>query len=110
MKRLICILLLAALLCGCGSTAVPVADANGDGKLTCTLEIRCDVLMALLWAGGALPWAMGLAAWNYYPSLEGALLGPVQVLAYLSYGALTLLPLIIDLTEDHKWNSLRSRI
>ena len=45
MKRLICILLLAALLCGCGSTAVPVADANGDGKLTCTLEIRCDVLL-----------------------------------------------------------------
>ena len=34
------------LLCGCGkSEGVEVADTNGDGKLTCTLEIRCDTLL-----------------------------------------------------------------
>ncbi len=34
------------LLCGCGkSDGVEVADTNGDGKLTCTLEIRCDTLL-----------------------------------------------------------------
>lgn len=34
------------LLCGCGkSDGAEVADTNGDGKLTCTLEIRCDTLL-----------------------------------------------------------------
>lgn len=34
------------LLCGCGKRdGVEVADTNGDGKLTCTLEIRCDTLL-----------------------------------------------------------------
>ena len=34
------------LLCGCGASDTPdVPDTNGDGKLTCTLEIRCDVLL-----------------------------------------------------------------
>ena len=49
MKRILkCGLLLVLVLSlwGCGKTgAVPVADANGDGRLTCTLEIRCDVLL-----------------------------------------------------------------
>lgn len=36
---------LLILLCGCGKPAVNVPDTNGDGRLTCTLEIRCDVLL-----------------------------------------------------------------
>ena len=49
MKRFVkfslCILALV-MLCGCGkSNTAEVADANGDGKLTCTLEIRCDTLL-----------------------------------------------------------------
>lgn len=39
------LLLMLLLLCGCGSTAVNVPDTNGDGRLTCTLEIRCDTLL-----------------------------------------------------------------
>ncbi|MBR2310446.1 MAG: DUF4430 domain-containing protein [Oscillospiraceae bacterium] len=48
MKRFVTIMVLALslLLCGCGkSNEVEVADTNGDGKLTCTLEIRCDTLL-----------------------------------------------------------------
>ena len=49
MKRIVKVLILVfllALLCGCGkSGTVQVADVNGDGKLTCTLEIRCDTLL-----------------------------------------------------------------
>ena len=46
MKKWIMILLAALLLCGCGnSEKVEVADGNGDGKLTCTLEVRCDTLL-----------------------------------------------------------------
>lgn len=43
----ICILsMLLVLLWGCGKNkTVEVADTNGDGKLTCTLEIRCDTLL-----------------------------------------------------------------
>ena len=52
MKRFVMIMVLALsllLLCGCGnSEKVEVADRNGDGKLTCTLEIRCDTLLGNL--------------------------------------------------------------
>ena len=52
MKRIvkvIILVLLLSMLCGCGKTnTTQVADANGDGKLTCTLEIRCDTLLGNL--------------------------------------------------------------
>lgn len=49
LKCSILMLLIAALLCGCGGkNEAQVADTNGDGKLTCTLEIRCDNLLANL--------------------------------------------------------------
>lgn len=50
MKRTVSILLIIALvlaLSGCGKEqdTVNVPDVNGDGKLTCTLEVRCDTLL-----------------------------------------------------------------
>ena len=52
MKRIvkvIILVLLMSMLCGCGKTnTTQVADANGDGRLTCTLEIRCDTLLGNL--------------------------------------------------------------
>ena len=49
MKRFVKFSILAVillLLCGCGKTdKVEAADTNGDGKLTCTLEVRCDTLL-----------------------------------------------------------------
>lgn len=67
-------------------------------------------LLAVLCVGAAAPCLTGFAAWNYYPSLSGDLLGPVQVLAYLCCGGMYNLPLIIDFMEDRKWNSFRSKI
>ena len=42
--------------------------------------------------------------------MTGAALGLGQIISYLSFLGLCLMPLIIDLTEDFKWNSLRSKI
>lgn len=42
------VLVLTLFGCGAGSDTVNVPDTNGDGKLTCTLEIRCDTLLSHL--------------------------------------------------------------
>ena len=43
--KLSILVLILAMLCVCGNRdAVDVPDTNADGKLTCTLEIRCDTL------------------------------------------------------------------
>ena len=68
------------------------------------------ILLILMSLGTVLPCVTGHTAWNYYPSLSGQLLGPVQLMAYLCYGGMCNLPLIINLMEDRKWNFLRSRI
>ena len=67
-------------------------------------------LLLLLCAGAAAPHFAGLMEWNYYPSLTGELFGPLQVAAYLCYGGMCNLPLIIDRREDRKWNAFRSKI
>ena len=52
MKRIAKVMILVLALCmlvGCGKTnSAQVMDVNGDGKLTCTLEIRCDTLLGNL--------------------------------------------------------------
>lgn len=49
MKRILkltILLLVLTMLCACGNSKVTqVEDTNGDGKLTCMLEIRCDNLL-----------------------------------------------------------------
>lgn len=67
-------------------------------------------VLFLLCAGAAVPHIVGLMGWNYYPSMTGELIGPVQIFAYLCYGGMCNLPLIIDMMEDRKWNALRSKI
>lgn len=73
-----------------------------DGITLLTLFLLC--------VGAAAPHVVGLMGWIYYPSMTGELLGPVQILAYLCYGGMCNLPLMIDLMEDRKWNALRSKI
>lgn len=42
---LLAICLVAIVLCGCNQTKTVVPDTNGDGILTCTLEVRCNTLL-----------------------------------------------------------------
>ena len=52
MKHIVKIMILVIVLSmfyGCGkANTAHVADTNGDGKLTCTLEVRCDTLLGNL--------------------------------------------------------------
>ena len=66
--------------------------------------------MAVLCLGAVMPSLMGWISWVYYPTMTGSLFGLPQLLSYVCYSGLCLLPLMIDLTEDRKWNSLRSKI
>ena len=44
--KMVILVLVLSILWGCGkANTADVADTNGDGKLTCTLEIRCDTLL-----------------------------------------------------------------
>jgi len=73
-----------------------------DGITLLTLFLLC--------VGAGLPHVVGLMGWTYYPGMTGDLLGPVQIMAYICYGGMCNLPLIINLMEDRKWNALRSKI
>lgn len=70
------------------------------------------VLVALLALGGytALSAAMGKLHFQYYPMLSGARTGVYAVSVELCYAALCLLPLMLGIWEDYKWNSFASKI
>ena len=67
-------------------------------------------ILAVLCMGTILPWLTGTVTWSFYPAMTGALLGPGQVVSYLSFAGMGLMPLFIDWKEDRKWSSLRSKI
>ena len=66
--------------------------------------------MAVLCMGAVTPSLAGWTTWEYYPNMVGNLFDSTQLLSYFCYCGLCNLPLIIDLSEDRKWNSLRSKI
>ena len=66
--------------------------------------------LMVLWMGALLPWLTGALSWEYYPQLAGELTGVWHIAAYLCYLSVCLTPLMINIWEDRKWNSLRSKI
>ena len=67
-------------------------------------------ILALLCLGTVTPWLTGAVSWSFFPAMTGVTAGFGPILSYLSFLGLCLMPLTIDLTEDCKWNSLRSKI
>ena len=67
-------------------------------------------VLAVLFLGTVLPWVTGSVKWEFYPTMTGALTGAGPILSYLSFFGICVIPLTIDLTEDCKWNALRSKI
>lgn len=66
--------------------------------------------IAGLCTGTLIPWVTGDVAWNFYPAMTGELLEGGPILSSLCFTGICLMPLIIDLTEERKWNLLRSKI
>ena len=86
-----------------GRTAYAIFHFEGrDGAFLAVLTGLC--------LGTALPWALGAVTWTFYPAMTGNLVGLWPAVSYLCFAGICLMPLIIDLTEDFKWNSLRSKI
>ena len=67
-------------------------------------------LLAALCIGTILPWLTGTVQWVFFPAMTSPLLGFGQIVSYLSFTGICLMPLTINFMEDCKWNSLRSRI
>ncbi|MBE6949999.1 MAG: energy-coupling factor transporter transmembrane protein EcfT [Ruminococcaceae bacterium] len=67
-------------------------------------------VLAALCLGTILPWLTGTVQWVFFPAMTSPLLGFGQIVSYLSFAGICLMPLTINFTEDCKWNSLRSRI
>lgn len=65
--------------------------------------------MILLLAGQIIFTILGCGRVSYYPYFE-LVISPVAIAGYICYGLMCLMPMIINLTEDVKWNYFRSEI
>ncbi|MEA4965724.1 MAG: energy-coupling factor transporter transmembrane component T [Oscillospiraceae bacterium] len=77
------------------------------------LTPRDLVALAVLFAAGAyvvLGSALGGISFQYYPVLSGRLTGAYSISIFFCYLLLCLLPMLINVCEDLKWNSLTSAI
>ena len=52
----------------------------------------------------------GINSFTCYPRISFSQTGIMSVIQYISFGLLSFLPVIFELTEDHKWRSLLSEI
>ena len=51
---------------------------------------------------------LGGLRWTYYPMINGVTFGLFPLSLYLSYFALCITPLVLNVRENRKWNALRS--
>ena len=69
----------------------------------------------LAWLGLAVMFLIsgavsGYSDWTYYPSFGGEISAPLTVALEAVYLAVCLTPIIVDVLEDRKWRSSRSKI
>lgn len=73
-----------------------------DGRI---LTILLLAFVYLLVGGFA-----GATAWYYYPNIEGAKLSSYSGSVYMVYMFVCMLPLLLKVVEERRWNKLQSRI
>ena len=69
----------------------------------------------LVWMGGCglylgSGWLLGALDWRYYPNLKGAAITPLTVSFWIVYLVLCLTPVILNASEDRRWEKLRRSI
>ena len=71
----------------------------------------CLLLFSVL-LGGLTCLSLGTGALDvtFYPTVQFASITPMSLLGYLSYGAMTLLPTLIEVEEKIRWKFLQSKI
>ncbi len=50
---------------------------------------------------------LGGLKWRYYPTMKGVALGPFSASLFACYFALCIMPVVLNVREERKWNALR---
>ncbi len=115
--RIFSILLSWALENGIVTANSMSARGYGTGRRThfsiFSFTWRDALLLAatlLLAAGTIIPLALGAVTFTFYPTLHLHHAGALSYLCYLSYGALVVLPILLETEDAVKWKYLRSKI
>lgn len=114
--RVFSVLLTWALENGIITADSMAARGYGIGKRTHFSVFRfriADVILLLLTLTLGIVTCVSLGAnaldITFYPKIKISALTPVSVLGLTAYGILTMLPIIVELTEKIKWNYLKSK-
>ena len=115
--RVFSVLLTWALEKGIITADSMAARGYGIGKRTHFSVFRfriADVILLLLTLTLGIVTCVSLGTnaldITFYPKIKISALTPVSVLGLTAYGILTMLPIIVELTEKIKWNCLKSKI
>lgn len=114
--RVFSVLLTWALENGIITADSMAARGYGIGKRTHFSVFRfriADVILLLLTLTLGIVTCVSLGTnaldITFYPKIKISALTPVSVLGLTAYGILTMLPIIVELTEKIKWNYLKSK-
>jgi energy-coupling factor transport system permease protein len=85
----------------CGRSAFSIYRFDKRDKTALIFLLACGAYVIM----GA---CLGGLRWRYFPTMRGVALGPYPVSVFLSYWALCMTPVAINVVEDRKWKALRS--
>lgn len=84
-----------------GRTAFSIYRFHKRDRAALVFLLSCGAYVA----AGAL---LGGIDWRYFPTIKGVGAGAYPTSVFLSYFALCITPVVINVTEDRKWKALRS--
>ena len=86
-----------------GRTAFSIYRFDRRDRIALLFFILCGGYILAGFVSGGLHW-------RYFPTVKGVRSEPYSISLYLSYLALCISPVIIDLKEDRKWKAIQSGI
>ncbi len=86
-----------------GRTAFSIYRFDRRDRAAAVFLLACGVYIAV----GAF---FGAVYWRYFPTMKGTVFEVYTASVFLCFFALLIMPVVINLREDRKWNALRSAI